>query len=333
MDLSSAPVSPLVRKWLWSLWIFILVMIALGGAVRLSGSGLSMTEWHPVMGWLPPLTSEAWESQFHAYQQSPQYEWLNPGMDLQGFKGIFWMEYLHRLAGRVMALWLILPGLWFFRKKSLTPKLVSGLLLLLILGGIQGFLGWAMVKSGLLNRPSVSHFRLAIHLLMAFGTGQVLIFMLAQSSKPIALVAKKSAWIALNLLQPLLILQIVYGAFMAGTKAGWMAATFPDMAGHYLPFAFNDGTSLPSQLVNNPLIIHWIHRFLGIALSLMCLHTAGVWSRVQLTPAILIGIVAILQSGSGIYAALFGVPMHMGVFHQVSAYILLSLTCWLRFRK
>lgn len=195
--------------------ILIFMMIAVGGYTRLSGSGLSMVGWRPVTGWLPPLNENQWQKEFNLYQTSPQYKKVNNHYDLEAFKGIFWSEYFHRLFGRVLGLVFFLPWLFFLFTRHLKGKGIWLYLGIGCLGGFQGFLGWYMVKSGLVDRPEVSAYRLATHL----GLGGILLGLCWwRALRERALTFRPSAIWALCLL--LLFLQILSGAFVSGTQAG-----------------------------------------------------------------------------------------------------------------
>ncbi len=161
------PARKAVASWLLVCCALIFVMVVLGGVTRLTGSGLSMVEWQPVYGILPPLDQAQWEAVFEKYRQSPEYQKINLGMDLEGFKGIFWLEYWHRVLGRLIGIAFLVPLLIFLTLRRLPAKLVPKLLGMFVLGGLQGLLGWYMVKSGLVDDPHVSQYRLAAHLLLA----------------------------------------------------------------------------------------------------------------------------------------------------------------------
>ncbi|MEZ4463423.1 MAG: COX15/CtaA family protein [bacterium] len=160
-----------VRAWLWVVWGMILTMVVVGGITRLTGSGLSMVEWRPLMGALPPLSEAEWLAVFEQYKQSPQYQQVNHWMTLGDFERIFFWEYFHRLLGRLIGVVVLVPGLWFLVRRRLRGKRAVQVLLAFVFGGLQGLLGWYMVKSGLVDVPAVSHYRLAAHLSLAFFVG------------------------------------------------------------------------------------------------------------------------------------------------------------------
>ena len=158
-----------ITTWLISACLLIFLMVKIGGVTRLTKSGLSMVEWHPISGVIPPMNDSTWETEFEKYQQYPEYQKLNHGMTLSQFKFIFFWEYVHRLIGRALGIFFIIPFTYFLTKKKLNPPLMKKLLFMFVVGGLQGLYGWYMVKSGLVDNPHVSHYRLAGHLILAFG--------------------------------------------------------------------------------------------------------------------------------------------------------------------
>ena len=158
-----------ITIWLLSACLLIFIMVIIGGITRLTRSGLSMVEWHPISGIIPPITDAAWDVEFEKYQQFPEYNKINQGMSLDQFKFIFFWEYIHRLIGRLLGIFFIIPFVYFCIKRKLNPQLIKKLLIMFIIGGLQGFYGWYMIKSGLIDDPHVSHYRLAGHLVLAFG--------------------------------------------------------------------------------------------------------------------------------------------------------------------
>lgn len=324
-----------VRRWLWLLWGLVLAMVLLGGITRLTGSGLSITEWAPWMGAIPPTSDAEWQSVFARYRASPQYQLVNHWMQLDDFKRIFFWEYLHRLVGRLVGVVFLGPWLWFLARRMLPPALARKTLLALALGGSQGVLGWLMVKSGLVNEPHVSHVLLAAHLLLAFGTGQWLLWLAldlgAQAvARPAAPRAQRTAaWAFVALVA----VQSGYGAFMAGTRAGLLYATFPDMDGRYLPGPFFHGP-VWRELWAGPMAIHWMHRVLAwlvlfhafaLAARLWQAHGRGPVGRAALG----LGALAFVQLNLGALTVVLRVPTPMAVAHQAMAYLLLSVAIML----
>lgn len=312
--------------WLLSLWLLVLLMVMVGGITRLTGSGLSIVEWRPVTGALPPLSEAAWVEAFDAYRHSPQFVHQNSWMQLSDFKQIYFWEYVHRLLGRLIGLATFLPWLYFALRGYMTRKVAGQTFSLLILGGLQGLLGWWMVKSGLVNEPRVSHYRLAAHLLLAFGVGQWILWqaleLLGSGSQP-ERIAPRLRYLALGVV-PLLLLQVIYGAFMAGTRAGLLAATFPDMNGHYAPSYFF-GRDIANSLVTNALTIHYVHRALAFVLLgyaawvAFALRKAG--PNVRACAWFFLG--AVFGQGLlGVITVVLRVPIGVAVVHQGGAYVL-----------
>jgi cytochrome c oxidase assembly protein subunit 15 len=315
-----------VGGWLIALWVLVLLMVMIGGVTRLTGSGLSIVEWAPVRGALPPLSERAWQDAFDAYQSSPQFQQQNHWMALDDFKRIFFWEYAHRLLGRLIGVAFFVPWLVFVIRGTLRGAWMWRTLGLMVLGGLQGALGWFMVMSGLQDEPRVSHYRLAAHLLLGIGVGQIILWQALELTSPRVMsqpLAPKQRWLALGLL-PLLALQIVYGAFMGGLRAGFVAATFPDMNGHYAPAWFFTTGSVWRNLFDNPLSTHYLHRLIGFVLLA---YTCVTWwslrqrgSQVRFAcHAFLAAVIA--QIALGAMTVMLHVPMPVAVAHQGGAYI------------
>lgn len=315
-----------IGGWLIALWVLVLLMVMIGGVTRLTGSGLSIVEWAPVSGALPPLDDQAWQDAFRAYQESPQFEQQNHWMALDDFKRIFFWEYLHRLFGRLIGVAFFVPWLWFVLGGRLRGAWRWKTFGLMVLGGLQGALGWFMVMSGLVNEPRVSHYRLAAHLLLGIGVGQCILWQALEIASPRAAsraLPPRERWLALGLL-PLIALQILYGAFVGGLRAGLLAATFPDMNGRYLPGYFFTNDSLVRNLFENPLSIHWLHRAIGFAVLAYACATWWVLrkhgSQVRIAAQVFLGAIA-AQIALGAMTVLLRVPIPVAVAHQGGAYI------------
>jgi len=319
-----------VRGWLLSLWALVLLMVMVGGVTRLTGSGLSIVEWRPVTGALPPLDDMQWSQAFDAYRHSPQFTHQNSWMTLEDFKRIYFWEYVHRLLGRLIGVATFVPWLFFVVRGYMTKRVALRTFGLLMLGGLQGALGWWMVKSGLVNEPRVSHFRLAAHLVLAFSVGQWILWqaldLLTEGERTRAgeRVARPVRYLSLGVV-PLLVVQIIYGAFMAGTRAGFLAATFPDMNGHYAPSYFLRGDALSQSLLSNPLTIHYVHRVLAFALLgysvLLVFALRRAHANARATAWFLLA--AVLGQGVlGVMTVVLRVPLGVAVVHQGGAYVL-----------
>lgn len=251
--------------WLKSGIVMIMIMIMIGGITRLTGSGLSITEWRVVGGTIPPITEAEWKDAFEKYQQTPEFKIKNFDMKLEGFKSIFFWEYLHRLWGRIMGFVFFIPYLYFWKKGYFKENgLAIKMFMVLILGGLQGALGWFMVASGLVDQPHVSHFRLTAHLLMALLLITYLLWLIYEvkiagndcEKKPL----HPLNFLVKNLLGIILI-QLIYGGFMSGKKAAYFYPTYPDMGGKMIPdnLWIEGGIS---NLTENVTMIHFIHRLL-----------------------------------------------------------------------
>ncbi|MCA9546692.1 MAG: COX15/CtaA family protein [Myxococcales bacterium] len=323
--------TPAVRRWLWFVFALITAMVAIGGITRLTGSGLSMVEWRPLMGTLPPLSEAEWLRVFDQYKLSPQYAKVNHWMTLADFQRIFFWEYLHRLLGRLIGLVTFFPWLYFVLRKRLSGRTARRAFLAIVFGGLQGLLGWFMVKSGLVDRPEVSHYRLAAHLSLAFFVGAYVLWVIADlDPRPSrARVGRRWTWTV----GVLLALQIVYGAFMAGTRAGYLFSTFPDMNGVLVPDTWLRLSPAWHNLVENHVAIHFIHRCLAylVAGAVLALATVGL-RRAQApgdrrAAALLGGLVAV-QFGLGVWTVMGGVPIAVATAHQVVAFWLLGALVW-----
>jgi cytochrome c oxidase assembly protein subunit 15 len=317
-----------LRGWLLWLWAAVLVMVMIGGITRLTGSGLSIVEWRPVTGLVPPLSDAAWQRAFDGYRSSPQFVHQNNWMALTDFKRIYFWEYVHRLWGRLLGFATLVPWLYFLWRRRMSREVALRTLSIVVLGGLQGAVGWLMVKSGLVDEPRVSHYRLAVHLLLGIGIGQWILWQALELHSPRqpALRATSRLRVACLFVLPLVALQVVYGAFMAGLHAGYVAATFPDMNGHYAPQVFFTG--LPGRdFFDNPMAIHWLHRALALALLIYaCVLSSQVRRRsLEVRAAAYLLLAATLgQAALGALTVVLRVPVGVAVAHQAGAYVLCS---------
>jgi len=311
-----------LATWLFTVAGLIVAMVIVGGITRLTESGLSITEWKPISGAIPPLTDAAWQAEFDHYKRIPEYTQINRGMTLAGFKHIFFWEYSHRLLGRLIGLAFALPLLWFAVKRRVPPGYGWRLAALLALGGLQGAIGWWMVSSGLAVRTDVSHVRLAVHLITALIllSGMVWTALdlrnLAESrlSRPAAL--RPLALIALALLFS----QIMFGAFTAGLNAGYAFASWPLMGDSVFPAGVPMVSPAWRNAVDNPVVVQFIHRWFAfvaaaglIALALKAMRSGGVTAG-----RVLIGLV-VVQILLGISTLMSGVEIGIAVAHQANA--------------
>ena len=322
--------------WLLLVYFSIAAMVALGGTVRLTGSGLSMVDWKPLMGTLPPLGEEAWLDKFELYKSSPQFKKVNYWMELADFKRIFFWEYLHRLMGRLLGLIFALPWLWFVVTGRLRGRAAGRTAIAFVLGGLQGVLGWYMVRSGLVDRPSVSHLRLAAHLGLALLVANYVLWLLLEylvpplpSAEGATEKARRTALTGAWALLALISVQVIYGAFVAGTRAGHLFATFPDFSGSYWPAGLGTIQPIWLDLRDNPVTLHFIHRFLVLLIAVLVpiwflVTRKAVRSTPQRLAAALMVSTVVAQVGLGVATVLLSVPPVLGVAHQLGGMALLS---------
>jgi cytochrome c oxidase assembly protein subunit 15 len=318
-----------LSNWLFCVAGLILAMVVVGGITRLTESGLSMVHWQPISGAIPPIGEAAWQAEFNAYRQTPQYQLLNHGMTLDEFKDIFFWEYVHRLLGRLIGLAFAIPLAWFAWRRAIPSGFGWRLLILLGLGGLQGAIGWWMVASGLVDRPDVSHIRLAIHLLAALLIFAAIIWValdlrgLAANGAAKAPPARMPT-IAIWTLSALA-LQLMFGAYVAGLDAGYAFNSWPTMGGEWFP----SGTAMLEpflrNLVDNPIVVQFIHRWLAWLVALLAWALAlAAWRRALPIHAGLVAGAVILQILLGILTLLSGVHLWIAVSHQAMAALLLA---------
>ncbi len=322
---------PWVRGWLLVVVLSVFAIVIVGGATRLTESGLSITEWQPVTGALPPMTEEAWQEAFDKYRQIPQYQRVNRGMSLEEFKTIFWWEWAHRLVGRMIGVIFLVPFLVFLLTGRLERTIVPWLLGAFLLGGLQGALGWYMVASGLIERTTVSQYRLAAHLTLAVAIFSYLLW-LADGLKQRAAETTASIGIRVGaiLLLGLVFLQFVLGALVAGLRAGLAYRTWPLMDGKLIP----DGLMMMDpwwiNLFENITTVQFDHRMVGyLVVAATILHALDAHRRMPggaaARRATWIAIVALAQVGLGVATLLTGVHIHVALTHQAVAMLLLAL--------
>jgi cytochrome c oxidase assembly protein subunit 15 len=324
-----------LRIWLWAVAASTFAVLVVGGITRLTHSGLSMVDWQPLVGVVPPLNEAQWAASFERYQQFPEYRHLRGATTLADYKVIFFWEYLHRLLARLIGVVVLVPLIVFWRSGALTRPLAVRVLALLGLGAMQGILGWLMVRSGLVDRPSVSHYRLAAHLTLALvilGWCVWLIRDLSAGPVPAQATAgprRRTRW-GLRVVGVLLALQIVYGALVAGLKAGFLLNTFPLMAGGLVPPAFRTSAPALVDFVQDPAAVQWVHRLLGTALAAAAIalfvrvrrETVDPASR-RLASALLAAIAA--QYLLGVLTLVHLVPLGLAAAHQAMAAAIVGL--------
>jgi heme a synthase len=321
-----------VAAWLLLCCAMIFAMVILGGVTRLTGSGLSMVEWDPIFGVVPPLDQQAWEEVFAKYQQSPEYRKINIGMDLGGFKSIYWFEFSHRILGRSIGAVFLIPFLYFMFRRKLAASLVPRLGFAFVLGGLQGLLGWYMVKSGLIDNPHVSQYRLTAHLSLALLIYAYLLWilydLLFKQRQPCVNPAGLKT--AAKFLLGLVAVTIVSGGFVAGLKAGHAYNTFPKMGDQWLPPA---GWMLQPgwrNLFENIATVQFDHRVLATLTFSSILLFWLTALRLRPTPSARVAIhllmlMAAIQVTLGISTLLLHVPVALAATHQAGALVLLTL--------
>jgi len=330
---AAAPAAPsrtrprALSNWLFLVALMVLAMVVVGGITRLTESGLSIVKWEPVSGTLPPLGEAQWQAEFDAYKQTPQYQRVNSGMRLGEFKNIFFWEYVHRLLGRLIGLVFALPLLWFAWKRAIPRGYGWKLGGILALGALQGAIGWWMVASGLVDRPEVSHIRLAIHLLTALAIFSACLWvgldLRALAASPEARPARMptaGVW-ALSVL----VLQLMFGAYVAGLDAGFAYNSWPKMGDAWFPRETPMLTPWLRNLVDNPIMVQFVHRWLawGVAAGVAALAFACFRRERNGWGGALVAAVAI-QISLGIATLVSGVEIPLAAAHQGMAVVLLG---------
>lgn len=328
----SAPSSARPRAmaiWLLLVAALVFIMIVVGGITRLTESGLSITEWKPVTGILPPLSEEAWLEEFRKYQQIPEYQLINKGMSLAAFKGIYFWEWIHRVLGRLIGVAFAVPLIWFAARRAIPVGQGWRLVALLALGGLQGAIGWWMVTSGLSVRTDVSHIRLSVHLLAAFAILGGLIWtaldFLALTKSPRARMARLTGSSALILL--ILFVQLLFGAWVAGLNAGYVSNSWPLMNGRFFP----DGVEWLglSTFVDDPFLTHFIHRWWAWITVGALVILARQARRAGVRPAsVALHIAFGTQILLGIATVMANMHMHVAVLHQAVGALVVATATW-----
>jgi heme a synthase len=324
-----------LRIWLFTVAALVFLMVSIGGATRLTGSGLSITEWQPIMGTLPPLSQADWQDAFTKYQQIPQYHHVNSGMSIQAFKFIFWWEWTHRFLGRLIGFAFFVPFVIFLVAGQIPRGLTAKLAGLFALGALQGFAGWYMVSSGLADRIDVSQYRLALHMglaILIFGALIWVALSLAEVSGRAVTVRPTGTRTAAAIVL-LVLVQIVLGAFVAGLKAGAGYNTWPLMDGRLIPDGLGAMQPWYLNLFENALTVQFNHRLVAYALLLATLWHA--WSMSHDAPdphartsALVLAAAVLAQATLGIWTLLAQVPLALGLAHQAGAAAVFGLAVW-----
>jgi cytochrome c oxidase assembly protein subunit 15 len=328
-----------IAAWLLIVCALIFAMVVLGGVTRLTGSGLSMVEWEPIVGILPPLNQAEWNEALEMYRQSPEYHKINQGMDLAGFKGIFWLEYAHRVLGRLIGIAFLIPLLVFLVRRQIPGRLTPQLVAMFVLGGLQGLMGWYMVKSGLVDNPHVSQYRLTAHLLLAMLIYGYMLWvalgLFLERAAPQAALGRLK--VGSYLVLALTVLTMASGGFVAGLKAGMVYNTFPLMGGHLIPQDLLPLEPWPRNLFENVTTVQFDHRLLAVMtfISIVLLwlaarrHALPMPLRYGLHGLLLAGVV---QVALGISTLLLQVPIALAAAHQAGAMTVFTLAVFVAHR-
>ena len=329
-----------IAIWLLVVAALIFSMVVLGGVTRLTRSGLSMVEWSPVMGVVPPLSQAQWQETFDKYKQFPEYKKINRDLNVKEFKSIFWFEYSHRLLGRIIGLAFLIPFLVFLARRKIGRSDAPRYIIMFLLGGLQGLLGWYMVKSGLVNNPHVSQYRLTAHLIAAIAIYSYILWvawvlLLPKFVQQDASLQKVRRFgLALT---ALIVVMILSGGFVAGTKAGLVYNTFPTMNGNWLPAGLYALQPWWINWFENVTTIQFNHRMIAWLL-MACVPAFWFYAtRFVLDPLTRIGLhlllaILVIQVALGIMTLLFAVPVVLGAAHQAGALILLTIILFINQR-
>src|SRR5262245_37815515 len=329
---STASQNAAVRWWLIGVAALIALMVLVGGATRRTESGLSIVEWRPVTGTLPPLTSAQWQEAFEGYKKIPQYRELNAGMTLAEFKTIFWWEWSHRLLGRFIGVAYLLPFLFFLWRGVLNSELKKRLWLIFALGGLQGAIGWWMVASGLTQRTEVSQYRLAAHLILALVIFAAIVWTVRRMNARPAVAAAPRLKLFSQILLGLTFLQIYFGALVAGLRAGRAYNTWPQIDGAFIPSADRLFFETPwwRNLFDNVLTVQFEHRMTAYLLLAVALWHAIDAVRARAASAVIAGAwwlaaPVLVQAVLGILTLLNQVPIDLALSHQAVAIVVLTI--------
>ncbi len=320
-----------LARWLFFVAALVFAMVVVGGITRLTESGLSITEWKPVSGAIPPLSQADWHHAFDLYRQTPEYRQINgpAGMDLAQFKFIFFWEWVHRQLGRLIGLAFALPLAWFAWKRAIPAGYGRRLVALLVLGGLQGAVGWWMVVSGLTERTDVSHFRLSAHLLLALFLLAALVWTaldfrrLAVANEPRARFTASAAWTS-----AILLIQLLLGAWVAGLNAGYVASDWPTMQGKLYPDGVDWSRGVLFALANDPYLLHFLHRWWAWVVVAALVVFARQVRPIERKASIAIHSAFGTQILLGIAVVMTGMNIVLAVLHQAVGALVVGATAW-----
>lgn len=321
--------------WLALCAVLIFAMVVLGGVTRLTGSGLSMVDWKPISGVVPPISNRDWQAEFDNYRKTPEYLEINRGMDIESFKAIFYFEYAHRMLGRIIGVIFLLPFIYFWITRRIETREVPRYLVMLVLGGLQGLLGWYMVQSGLVDVPHVSHYRLTAHLASAFFIYSYILWiafpLLIPKGTSEGVSNAKGKVIVMTLI---IFLTLLSGGFVAGLKAGHAFNTFPLMAGQIVPDGYLAIEPWWKNIFDNIPTVQFNHRYLGILTYLsVCIFVLNSWRDAVLRQhhvALTLLLVAVTMQGLlGVSTLILHVPITIAAAHQGVGLLLLTSALYL----
>lgn len=333
ISVSAAPARRQIALWLFCLCGFVALVVLVGGMTRLTDSGLSITEWKPVTGMLPPLSLETWQQEFEKYQQIPEYRLINSDMDLTAFKTIFWWEWAHRFLARMAGLVFLIPFIYFWRTKKISCAELPKFMLLFVLGGAQGALGWYMVKSGLSVRVDVSQYRLAAHLGLAFLVYGYSFWMGLGfwRGKTGGYASSRGLHAGIVALCGLIFLQIMLGALVAGLDAGLTYNDWPLMDGRWIPSGLTQRDPLYLNVFENIIMVQFNHRWLAAGILVLAVTLWGasrrgdpLWRPLSMMLGVVLG-----QFTLGVWTLLAVAPVALAAAHQMGALISFSTALWL----
>ncbi|SDV99839.1 COX15/CtaA family protein [Aequorivita viscosa] len=320
-----------VIYWLLTGCFLIFVMVVVGGITRLTHSGLSISSYNLISGTIPPLNEAEWVAEFEHYKQFPEYQKKHYHFELEDFKQIYFWEYIHRVLGRLLGIVFIIPFLYFLIRKQLTTPTIKKSLILFFLGGFQGFLGWFMVKSGLIDQPDVSHYRLAMHLTAAFITFAYTFWVAMDLWYPVKKQINTHIRNLIRIGLAILLIQIIWGAFVAGLGAGWIHNNWPMMAdGKWMhETVYIEQTPVWRNFVEGKSGVQFVHRYLAY---IVVGFIAYLWyktrnlelTKPQKNGIKLLLVLVLVQFVLGVFTLLYQVPVTLGVLHQVTAFFLLA---------
>ena len=318
-----------VKVWLCICCIGVLLMVLVGGITRLTHSGLSITEWNPIVGIFPPISGKAWIEEQAKYMATPEYKYLNSSITLEEFKKLYLIEYFHRLLGRVVGLIFLIPFLYFIYKKKLCKSLILHFVIVCFLIFLQGLMGWLMVKSGLVDHPHVSHYKLSMHLLLA-----LLIFYLLWKQFLLSVVSRVTYSIKVNsmlifyVITVLIVIQITFGSLVAGLNAGLSYKTIPFLAGKLMLEDLLFMKPWWHNIFDNSIMVQFIHELIATLILIVVAMTLLIL-RLNFFPAYLLLACLVIQVVLGVLTFVYNVPIVIASLHQLTAFILFAISVYL----